>query len=66
MGFHSAMQDIPYRDLIIASLPSKESDGENFVAIPDNERWNRTDLVSISMFIDTDLNIWGILLMGFN
>ncbi|MAV07497.1 MAG: hypothetical protein CMA29_06380 [Euryarchaeota archaeon] len=59
MGFHSSMQDIPYRDLIIASLPSKELDGENFVEIPDNERWNRTDLVSISMFIDTDLKTWG-------
>ena len=27
MGFHSSMQEIPYRDLIIASLPSKELDG---------------------------------------
>ena len=58
MGFHIAMQDIPYRDLIIASLPSKEADGEIFVEIPDNERWNRTDLASITMFIDTDLNTW--------
>jgi len=59
MGFHSAMQEIPYRDLIIASLPSKEAAGENFIDIPDDERWNRTDLVSISMFIDTDLTTWG-------
>ena len=29
-----------------------------FVEIPNNERWNRTDLVSISMFVDTDLATW--------
>ena len=59
VGFHSSVQEIPYRDLIIASLPSKESSGDSFVDIPDNERWNRTDLVSISMFVDTDLTAWG-------
>ena len=37
MGFHSSMQDIPYRDLIIASLPSKEASGDNFIEIPDNK-----------------------------
>ena len=58
MGFHSSMQEIPYRDLIIASLPSKESLGGVFVDIPNNERWNRTDLASISMFVDTDLATW--------
>jgi len=59
VGFHSGMQDIPYRDLIIASLPSKESSDSGFVDIPEEERWNRTDMATISMFVDTDLTAWG-------
>ena len=59
MGFHSAMQDIPYRDLIVASFPSKESSDIGFVDIPEEERWNRTDMATISMFVDTDLASWG-------
>ena len=59
LGAHRALQDIPARDLILQSLPTKEADGEGgWTMIPDDRRWSRTDLVVMTMFVSSDVELW--------
>ncbi|DAC24178.1 MAG TPA: hypothetical protein HA345_02075, partial [Candidatus Thalassarchaeaceae archaeon] len=58
--FHIAMQNsIPYKELILSNMPTKEANGDDFVLIPEDDRWSRIDVVTISMFIDNEPGAWG-------
>ncbi|MBD18260.1 MAG: hypothetical protein CMB13_01260 [Euryarchaeota archaeon] len=58
--FHIGMQNsIPYKELILSTMPTKETNGEEFVLIPEDDRWSRIDVVTISMFIDNEPGAWG-------
>ena len=58
-AFHSEMQEIPYFEFINATLPSKEQNKDgNYIEIPSEERLEKSDIITISLFIDTDLETW--------
>ncbi len=58
-AFHSEMQEIPYFEFINATLPSKEQNKDgNYIEIPSGERLEKSDIITISLFIDTDLETW--------
>lgn len=58
-AFHSQMQQIPYFELINSTFPSKELNQEGiYVDIISEERLAKSDIVTISLFIDTDIDTW--------
>ena len=58
-AFHLEMQKIPYFEFINATLPSKEQDKEgNYIDIASEERLAKSDIITISLFVDTDIETW--------